>query len=49
MLLHGFIKKTRTTPADDLAIARRRMGDVRAATAATKKKTKEAKQKKKKR
>lgn len=25
VMLHGFIKKTRTTPADDLELARRRM------------------------
>jgi len=27
VLLHGFIKKTRTTPADDLELARKRMKD----------------------
>jgi phage-related protein len=26
--LHGFIKKTQKTPADDLALARRRMAEV---------------------
>src|SRR5688572_23709920 len=40
VLLHGFIKKTRTTPTDDLAIARRRMRDVKSAAAAPRKKTK---------
>jgi phage-related protein len=28
VVLHGFIKKTRKTPAEDLALARRRMKDV---------------------
>ncbi len=28
VVLHGFIKKTRQTPADDLALARRRMKEV---------------------
>jgi phage-related protein len=28
VVLHGFIKKTQKTPADDLALARRRMKDV---------------------
>ena len=27
ILLHGFIKKTRSTPADDLTIARKRLSD----------------------
>jgi len=27
-VLHGFIKKTRKTPADDLALATRRMKEV---------------------
>jgi phage-related protein len=27
-LVHGFIKKTRTTPPDDLALARKRMQDM---------------------
>jgi phage-related protein len=30
IVLHGFIKKTRSTPADDLALARRRMKEVTA-------------------
>lgn len=29
IVLHAFIKKTRTTPADDLALARRRMKEVK--------------------
>jgi phage-related protein len=28
VVLHGFIKKTRKTPADDLALAKRRMKEV---------------------
>jgi len=28
VVLHGFIKKTRRTPADDLELARRRMKEV---------------------
>ena len=28
IVLHGFIKKTQQTPADDLALARRRMAEV---------------------
>ncbi len=28
VLLHGFIKKTRTTPDDDLALARKRMKEI---------------------
>ena len=28
VVLHGFIKKTQKTPADDLALARRRMAEV---------------------
>jgi len=28
VVLHGFIKKTQKTPADDLALARRRMKEV---------------------
>ena len=28
IVLHGFIKKTQTTPADDLSLARRRMREV---------------------
>ena len=28
IVLHGFIKKTQKTPADDLALARRRMVEV---------------------
>jgi phage-related protein len=28
--LHGFIKKTRSTPAEDLALAKRRMKEVKA-------------------
>lgn len=28
IVLHGFIKKTQKTPADDLALARRRMAEV---------------------
>jgi len=28
VVLHGFIKKTRKTPADDLAVAKRRMKEV---------------------
>ena len=28
VVLHGFIKKTRKTPTDDLALARRRMNEV---------------------
>jgi phage-related protein len=28
VVLHGFIKKTRRTPADDLALAKRRMREV---------------------
>ena len=28
IVLHGFIKKTQKTPADDLALARRRMNEV---------------------
>ncbi len=30
VVLHGFIKKTRTTPPDDLALAKRRMREVKA-------------------
>jgi len=29
-VVHGFIKKTRTTPADDLDLARRRMKEMKA-------------------
>jgi phage-related protein len=28
IVLHGFIKKTKKTPADDLALAKRRMKEV---------------------
>jgi phage-related protein len=28
VVLHGFIKKTQNTPADDLALAKRRMQEV---------------------
>jgi phage-related protein len=28
VVLHGFIKKTQKTPADDLALAKRRMQEV---------------------
>jgi phage-related protein len=30
-VLHGFIKKTRKTPADDLALAKQRMKEVKQA------------------
>ncbi|MFZ0314091.1 MAG: type II toxin-antitoxin system RelE/ParE family toxin [Candidatus Korobacteraceae bacterium] len=29
IVLHGFIKRTRTTPADDLTLAKRRMKEVK--------------------
>lgn len=32
VLLHGFIKKSRTTPADDLALARQRLRQLRSET-----------------
>ena len=32
--LHGFVKKAQKTPADDLALARRRMKEVRSEEAA---------------
>lgn len=32
VLLHGFIKKSRTTPADDLALARQRLRQLRSDT-----------------
>jgi phage-related protein len=28
VLLHGFIKKTRTTPAEELALAKKRMKEI---------------------